>query len=930
MSSTLSEVFDLREGEIKKALLMQVVIFLIISTLLIVKPTVNGLFLAKFGVEQLPYAFILVAISAAIVSYLYSRLLFRVNMYRIFRYTIQLSVVSLLLFGIFLRLNLAENIVLYVFYIWVAIFALLTTSQFWILANMVFDSRQAKRIFSFIGAGAIAGGIFGGYLTSILSNHISAEYLTGVSAFILAPVLFLSHEIWENYLKSDVRILTAISQTKYDSKQPYKLILESRHLTLIAAIVAISVMVAKLVDYQFGGLASDIIQDPDELTAFFGFWFSTFNVISLFLQLFMTRRIVGHYGVASTIFILPATIFMASMVIFLFPGLLFGVVLLKMSDGGLKQSINKAAMELLIFPVSTEIKNRTKTFIDVFVDSLATGFIGLLLIFIIKGMGMSYMAVNIMLVILIVLWIYFAFLVRKEYVKTISAKLRKLNETNRQENIDYNKSSVIETIQQVLKSGTDEQKLFMLKKIRPLADRRFQSALVALLDDPSAKIRAEALINALAYHDPVIKQKAMALANDETQMVKVRAIEYLVRHEPYNQQFIHGYLNHSDVKIWSAALVGLAWHIRAVPHSIWRHELNRQIRSTLIKLSNEKEISRKKHITITLLKAIGYGRLTEFYSFIDALFEDSDSSIRQSAISAAGYTRSEFLFDSMIRIIQKGPGSDTPAIENALAAYDGYFLTLLKDQELGQDLSVVAFLPGILRKIPRQSSVDYLFTLLSHKNSRIRSDTVRALNYLKNNHDHLWFDAAVIANELKKLVTGYMDMLTILYAQSNNTISGSTEEFKARKDLVELLEARLDQRLEVIFRLLGLQYPPEDIMSVYSGITAKQKEYRASAVEMLDNILDRDMRKVLIPLVESTMLEELNNDIIKRLKLSVPDEKHCFRYLLEFGDERLALAVLHLLESEGHHFMLEMTSVAAMHYSEKVREKSVQLASISL
>ena len=52
-----------------------------------------------------------------------------------------------------------------------------------------------------------------------------------------------------------------------------------------------------------------------------------------------------------------------------------------MADGSLKQSINKAAIELLIMPISPEIKNQTKTFIDVFVDSLATGIIGLALIF---------------------------------------------------------------------------------------------------------------------------------------------------------------------------------------------------------------------------------------------------------------------------------------------------------------------------------------------------------------------------------------------------------------------------------------------------------------------------------------------------------------------------------------------------------------------
>nr|WP_262496369.1 hypothetical protein [Nonlabens ulvanivorans] len=36
------------------------------------------------------------------------------------------------------------------------------------MANVIFNIREAKRLFGFIGAGGIAGGIAGGYVTSIL------------------------------------------------------------------------------------------------------------------------------------------------------------------------------------------------------------------------------------------------------------------------------------------------------------------------------------------------------------------------------------------------------------------------------------------------------------------------------------------------------------------------------------------------------------------------------------------------------------------------------------------------------------------------------------------------------------------------------------------------------------------------------------------
>ena len=42
-------------------------------------------------------------------------------------------------------------------YIWVGVFAVLVPSQVWTLAGLVFDTRQAKRVFSLIGSGGLIG-----------------------------------------------------------------------------------------------------------------------------------------------------------------------------------------------------------------------------------------------------------------------------------------------------------------------------------------------------------------------------------------------------------------------------------------------------------------------------------------------------------------------------------------------------------------------------------------------------------------------------------------------------------------------------------------------------------------------------------------------------------------------------------------------------
>ena len=67
--------FDLKEDELKKTLLLQLNIFLLITTLLIVKPTINSLFLSELTSSALPLGYVLTAIMAIIGSFFYDKIL---------------------------------------------------------------------------------------------------------------------------------------------------------------------------------------------------------------------------------------------------------------------------------------------------------------------------------------------------------------------------------------------------------------------------------------------------------------------------------------------------------------------------------------------------------------------------------------------------------------------------------------------------------------------------------------------------------------------------------------------------------------------------------------------------------------------------------------------------------------------------------------
>ncbi len=899
----LRNVFDIREGEYRRALLMQLNIFLIISTLLIVKPAVNGLFLANMGAENLPNAFVLVAIFAGLVSLLYSRLLSRMPLNTIIIRTMSWSVGSLMAFGILLRLSFMEGWVLYLFYIWVAIFAVLAASQFWILANIVFNPREAKRLFGFIGAGAIAGGIFGGYLTSIIADWIGSENLPYVAAFLLFFTIPITKSIWKNEVLPNQTKFQRKERTKGFGPNPFALIRKSKHLTYLALIIGVGVIVAKLVDYQFSAISAAKILNPDDLTAFFGFWFSTFNVISLFIQLFLTRRVVGVFGVGTSLVILPLGILTGALLVLIFPEL-WAVIFIKLIDGSLKQSVNKSATELMALPIPLEIKNQTKSFIDVFVDSAATGISGLILIFVVNGLNLSTRFISLIIIILIAVWLYYSRKIRLEYLHSFKLKVdlnKDINEKKGQWN--FSSESVISGLSKVLRNGNEQQILFVLRKVKEMPHDRLFEEVKALIDHPSANIRSEALRCLYYYRNQRAVDQVLPLIHDSNQSVKIAAFEYLIAHMPENRvEFLNNYLQDKDYRVRGAAMVSLASETRDNPELKLKFDIeNRIIKrvADLTQLQNPEEIRFRK---IVILKVVCLAGLENQYHLLRQMMGDEDAEVVNQAILSAGQTTHIDFIDSILPFLisEKHRESARTALLNFGSGIIPYLTLALEKESENPDL--VHQIPPIVERIGTQQSVEMLFGLLNSNNIGLRLEALRALNNLKIHHPQLSFHKKQVIEKILEEAHLYLETLGALYAQiaaSENTIHGSVsapnKQAEARKSLIVLLERRLDGNLERIFRLLGLKYPADDILTIYQGLLSTKPDMRINAVEFLDNLLESNLKRVLVPIVETALLDSISESTIKNLNLKVPNEFECLSLLLSGKDIKINLAVFYLI-----------------------------------
>ncbi|RRQ50608.1 hypothetical protein DZC72_08760 [Maribacter algicola] len=889
----ISDFFDIRRGELRISIFMFCYIFIVVAVLLVLKPTVSALFLSELGPEQLPFGYLLVAIGAILSSLWYSQLLSKYRLKTIIRYTLVFSSLVLISAAIFVFLNILKGWMLYLIYTWVAIYGVLAASQFWVLANLVFNVRDAKRLFGFIGSGAIMGGLFGGYLTSLLAPWFGNGIMMLLAAALLLLLLPLLQSIW-SFRVTQLNEFKKSKTYPTSSEKPFQLVKNEPHLRNLAMLVGISVLVAKLVDYLFSDYAANAISDPDELSSFFGFWFSTFNLVSLALQLFLTQRIVGVWGVGFSLLLLPLGILVGS-VFFLFLPELSAVVAIKAMDGVLKQSINKSAFELLALPLPFDLKNRTKSFIDVVIDSLATGIAGILLVFLIKGFEWQSYQVTWLIIALVVLWAYFIFRVRKTYYKAFRANLR--GQTNEEVAPPVVKQiSVLKGMRKVFSEGSENQILFMLDKLMEINDKRFAPDVRNLLDHPSIKVKTSAIKNLYFLDSASMPWNINELLSIGNEDLNLAAMDFLLLHSRNDPEAIFSYyLEHKDKNISEAALFSLAKESINNRRMQKRYDLEKRIQKG-VDDSDE-------NLSPYLIKTIGVAGLTKFHPLLTQILNGHDVDLQMEAIEAVGLSMESSFVPHLVELLPKKiyRGPVIASLRNYGPGVMPVLVRMVKDQTVS--IEACRFIPKVIENFGNQEAVQHLFQLFNDVDLSVRLESVRSLSNLRSSHPEIKFNRFEVASKIYEECKLFHQTLNAMHTQIiisyRNRKSPRHEveqkEREARTSLLELLERRLDAALERIFRLLGLKYTQEDISLAFERLTSDEEELRSNAIDFLDNLLTGNLKQQLFLIIEEVVRDFSSEETIQRIKPKIPSEKECFELLLKMPDLKMQLAVLYLI-----------------------------------
>jgi AAA family ATP:ADP antiporter len=867
-SAIWRKLFDVRKGESARTFFMSLYLFCVMVAYYILKPVSAAMFLNKFNIDKLPYLYILIAGGGGVLAYLYTRLALRSSLTVAVTWTMLIAVVCLIALWWLIGLNLPW--MLYVFNVWVSLFSITLFSQGWLVAANVFDSREAKRLYGLLGLGAVAGAAIGSAVTTFTVKIVGTQNLILACAVmvLLAFGAFLGAVRQRGEPLVRARAADA-EKLEFSARDIFSAVARYRHLQVIIAIILLTFIVDELVDFQFQAMAKHRFRG-DQLTAFFGGFYVYLNLISLVLQLFFTAWVVRRVGVGGTLQIMPVSITVASLAAAAVPGLVSAIVL-RFSEAVNRYTFNRTGMELLFLPLPSGLKNRTKAFVDIFVDRFGRGIAGILLAAMLWA-GLRDMRIVAMLTLVFTgTWILLARIAQREYTGTVRSRIERRRLELEDARLTVGDPATLRLLEQTVECANARQACYALSMLAEAPGYDLAPLLCRLSTSPLLEVRAK--VYAVAGSIGSMELLAAALAEiqtPESQNVKP-AVAYVLAVSPEAAQRAAAFLNHVNGAVVDGVIEALED----------RRELAREVLTPAWIAAAAADADPERRRMAASAMAV---RAEETAALVQ-LLEDPEPRVVVAACRAAGRVGSRVSLD---RIVHK---LDDPALRSvvieSLTAYGALICGALGDclADESVPMGVRRQIPRVLKLIRDQRSVDVLLKALARPELSIRAAVLRALSHLRQTAPRLDYGETFVTEQILHEARHYFDLYSAL------------EPFRSHKDtrtatglLTRALEERLQQTIERLFHLLGLRYPPEDMHAAYLAVRQRRREQFLAALDFLDTVLERPLKRVLLPLLDSSEgLAERGRDLFG---VEIRDAEAAVRDLIRSPDPWLAACAM--------------------------------------
>ncbi|HXK12275.1 MAG TPA: HEAT repeat domain-containing protein [Vicinamibacteria bacterium] len=882
----LTPLVQLREGELATGLMMFAYSFLAMTAYNVIKPITRSKFISSLGADNLPYVQLAAGLLIGVLMQGYSMLVARLP--RRYVAPLTLAGMSALLVAFWFLFRTAGDWVSVGFYLLGLVLGILLISQFWTLANDIYDARQAKRLFGFIGGGSSLGGMTGAGLTAVAVSQVGTENLLLCSAGILLLCAGLVALIVRREGAAGRGSGAVTDDEGVSGKEAIRLLSESRHLQIIALVIAFAAIGAGLIEQQLN-MAAEAFKGreaTDSLTAFLARVTLYLSAIGFFIQVALTSRIHRSLGVGFALLVLPTSLGVTG-VVMLLNAALWAPALARVLDTSLRYTLDKTTREVLFLPLPTQLKYRAKPFVDVTVDRFAKGMAALLALFLIKpwGLGFNWQQISYASLTVMALWVVTAIRARREYLDTFRRSIERRQVEAEAARPELADPATVEALVEELAFPDEERVLYAVDLLEALNRRRLVTPL--LLHHESEKVRVRAL-RALEEARPELRERWAAAVEqhlkDPSAEVRAAAVHALaaIRGEAA-AEVMRDYLGDGDPRVATTAAATLAASSREQDKGAAEAALDRLAADT------RETAAEGRRLVATALGSIGGPR---FRSRLVPLIFDPDPAVAREAIRSAGRSGGpeDLLVPPLVSQLRHPSLHDAAgdvlvgAGERVLEAL-GHFLA-----DEGEDVEVRRRIPATLARIPSARSVELLLSSLGQGDERLRDRALAALTALRRERSDLAFARGVVDERAVAEARQALRYLSLRFNLLRDDGRGSL--------LDRALDERCERSVDRVYLLLGLSYPWRDVAVARMGMEGDARAH-ARAAEYLDNVLGGPLRRWLMPLLEDAPLDEKAAKANALLHTRLRDPEDTLAQLVHDDDEALAAAAVLRVEEKG-------------------------------
>jgi AAA family ATP:ADP antiporter len=839
---------DVRGREARAALNFAVYFFLITFTFYIIKPVKESALISFLSPAWWPYAELATALLIGFVVALNARLLDRVPRRTYLTASLMFFMAGTLVFWYVFDVHQASGVmtpvidpsgiafiiwaqivipkiwyyVVIAFAFWADVFIAMSVTQFWISVNDIFDAHQTKRLVGLFVTGGLLGGIAGSAMAALVTF---VRVLRPEDLLLVAPVLLALAAATVNVVYAGQRRIDAAAgdgrinaPVRAGILESFRAVRSSRYLMLLAGMLASAMVAGSLINYQFKQVLRNAFESPAERTWFIAVLFLVILIVSTAFHLAATGRVLKAYGIRWAIVIAPAALFAVSLAVFAVPaGLLLGwAALVRSGDKLFDNTLSQSVRELLYIPVPSEIKYKGKIFIDMFVSKFATGLgAGLFWAFYalrnfayrddgtMAGALTVVREMGLMTLVVLGLWLVMTRLVYGEYPSILKKDIRRKWTSGDEAVAQHVDVDLTYRIFNTIQSRERSSTLYCMNLFNLVRRRNLTPELKELLG--------------------IKKDEAAARAMDALFDVAGGAfypgLEEALADEEFQDEVDLVFLLPAYQRIMGERLGEIA----GSPSEVDRIEAA----SSLSRMAPNE----------ATLQALG------------RLLEDPSAEVVLYALMSAAVHRHPGHIPAIVR--QMANPATRPEAQSTLAAYGPGVVDLLGPYLRAEAAppEVRRAVPEVLARIGTQRAADVLVEELARGLEDLEAALVDALYKIRADRPDVRFRGRSVRPEILGLVRKACALVL--------DPPGTEEETRAL----------LNIRVKRVFDLMTLIYPREDVVNAYQNIhqgTARTADY---SLESLDILLDRELKELLLPLVEDLPAEERARHVRKALKL---------------------------------------------------------------